>query len=354
MIQSRPALKPVFRFISVIGIVKAAVFPGLLLAAAGLLSACVEQNYDQGYVEKPVDEIYDSALDSLKANDYTAAAKLFDEVERQHPYSSWATKSQLMAAYSYYLGTSYDDAVIALEHFIQLHPSNKDVPYAYYLKGLSYYEQISDVSRDQAMTKSAMSAFKELITRFPQSKYARDAKVKLDLTVDHLAGKEMAIGRYYQKQKQYLAAINRFRRVVEKYQSTTHVPEALTRLAESYMALGLVGEAKKVTAVLGYNFPGSEWYVDSYELVTGKQIRPKENANWYEVWKPDQGPRVRPINTMAPPPWYKVWGLDEAKKKTGTPKTPKQGKDQAAKPAPQAEKEAGKEAGKEEAWYKFW
>jgi len=150
-----------------------------------------------------------------------------------------------MAAYSYYLDTSYGDAIIALERFIQLHPSNKDVPYAYYLKGLSYYEQISDVSRDQAMTKSALAAFKELVTRFPQSKYARDAKVKLDLTVDHLAGKEMAIGRYYQNQKQYLAAINRFRRVVDKYQSTTHVPEALTRLAESYMALGLVDEAKK-------------------------------------------------------------------------------------------------------------
>jgi len=349
MIQSHATLKPAFRFISV---------AGLFLAATIALSACVEDNPNQGYVEKPVDEIYDSALASLKANEYTAAAKLFDEVERQHPYSSWATKSQLMAAYSYYLGTSYDDAIIALERFIQLHPSNTDVPYAYYLKGLSYYEQISDVSRDQAMTKSAMSAFKELVTRFPQSKYARDAKVKLDLTIDHLAGKEMAIGRYYQNQKQYLAAINRFRRVVEKYQNTTHVPEALTRLAESYMALGLVNEAKKVTAVLGYNFPGSEWYVDSYEVVTNKQIRPKENPPWYEVWKLDQGPRVRPINTLAPPPWYKVWGLDSSKDKINAPKAPEQGKDQMTKPAAQAGKEAGKEAGKKaeekEAWYKFW
>jgi outer membrane protein assembly factor BamD len=341
MIKFHATLKPAFRLISV---------AGLFLVATVMLSACVEDNPNQGYVEKPVDEIYDSALDSLKAKEYTAAAKLFDEVERQHPYSSWATKSQLMAAYSYYLGTSYDDAIIALERFIQLHPSNKDVPYAYYLKGLSYYEQISDVSRDQAMTKSAMSAFKELVTRFPQSKYARDAKVKLDLTIDHLAGKEMAIGRYYQNQKEYLAAINRFRRVVEKYQSTTHVPEALTRLAESYMALGLVGEAKKVTAVLGYNFPGSEWYVDSYEIVTNKQIRPKKNPRWYEVWKLDPGPRVRPINTLAPPPWYKVWGLDDSRKKTDTPKAPRQGKDQVTKPAPQA----GKKAEKKEAWYKFW
>ncbi len=337
MIQFRP----IFRLVSI---------SGLFLAATVMLSSCVEDNFDQGYVERPVDEIYDNALDSLKAKDYIAAAKLFDEVERQHPYSSWATKSQLMAAYSYYLDTSYDDAIIALERFIQLHPSNKDVPYAYYLKGLSYYEQISDVSRDQAMTKSALAAFKELVTRFPQSKYARDAKVKLDLTVDHLAGKEMEIGRYYQNQKQYLAAINRFLRVVNKYQSTTHVPEALTRLAESYMALGLVGEAKKVTAVLGHNFPGSEWYVDSYEVVTGKQIRPKENPSWYEVWKPEPGPRVRPINTLAPPPWYKVWGLDSPKKISDTPKAPNQAKDQVAKPPPPA----AKEAEKKEAWYKFW
>ena len=345
MIRFRHALKPVFRFIF---------FPGLFLAATVLLSACVEDNSNAGYVERPVDELYDNALDSLKANDYKGAAKLFDEVERQHPYSSWATKSQLMAAYSYYLNTSYGDAIAALERFIQLHPSNKNVPYAYYLKGLSYYEQISDVSRDQAMTKSALSAFKELVTRFPQSKYARDAKVKLDLTVDHLAGKEMAIGRYYQNQKQYLAAINRFRRVVDKYQSTTHVPEALTRLAESYMALGLVNEAKKVTAVLGYNFPGSEWYADSYEIVTGKQIRPKEDVSWYEVWKPKPGPRIRPINVLAPPPWYKVWGLDDSKKIIDTPKTPNRARDQAVKPPPPAAKDTAKEAKKKEAWYKFW
>jgi len=343
---------------------------------AALLAACVEDDFGKGYVELPVDEIYNNALDHLKQGEFRGAAGLFDEVERQHPYSSWATRAQLMAAYSYYLNEDYDESVIAIERFIQLHPSNKNVPYAYYLKGLSYYEQISDVARDQKMTELALKAFKDLSTRFPESKYARDAKVKLDLTFDHLAGKEMEIGRYYLRQKQYLAAINRFRSVVSEFQSTTHVPEALHRLGESYTALGLAGEAQKVAAVLGHNFPGSEWYIDSYEMVADKEIRVREKASWYQVWKRDEGPRVQPLITKIDDPWYKFWGgrgpkdqtltTDAATTKTSKVFTLKReepwyrfwgGRAGPPEPVPggvAAKKQPEPEPEKKKPWYKFW
>jgi outer membrane protein assembly factor BamD len=254
-----------------------------VVAALGL-TACSSDDKD-AYVERPVDELYNQAMDAMQAGEYMTAAKLFDEVERQHPYSTWATKAQLMAAYAEYQRNQYIDAIAALDRFIQLHPSHRDTPYAYYLKGLCYYEQISDVQRDQNMTAQAMAAFEELVRRYPDSKYARDAVLKLDLTRDHLAGKEMSIGRRYLKQSNYLAAINRFKIVVEKYQTTTHVPEALHRLVEAYEALGLIEEARKAAAVLGHNFPGSEWYIDTYELVQGQKIRPEaEKKAWYAFW----------------------------------------------------------------------
>ncbi len=256
----------------------------LALAATVVLAACASDDKDK-YVERPVDEIYNQAMDALEAGEYSVASGLFDEVERQHPYSVWATKAQLMAAFSEYQRNRYDDAVAALDRYIELHPSNKDVPYAHYLKGLCYYEQISDVQRDQKMTSLAMATFEDLAKRFPDSKYARDAQIKLDLTNDHLAGKEMAIGRNYLQRGFYLAAINRFRIVVEQFQTTTHVPEALHRLSEAYTALGLVDEARKTAAVLGHNYPGSEWYVDSYELVEGVKIRTdQEEDPWYKIW----------------------------------------------------------------------
>ena len=248
------------------------------------VAACTEEGPVAEYVERPVDEIYNDALNVLEQGDYEEAALMFDEVERQHPYSTWATKAQLMSAYSYYQDDAYDSAVVALDRFIQLHPSSPDVPYAYYLKALSYYEQISDVTRDQKMTENALQILDELAKRFPTSKYAKDAKLKLDLTRDHLAGKEMEIGRYYLKQGHYLAAINRLKTVVVKFQSTTHVPEALHRLAEAYVALGIQLEAQKVVAVLGYNFPGSPWYMDAYALVEGKLVKPKEDDPWYKLW----------------------------------------------------------------------
>jgi len=172
-----------------------------------------------------------------------------------------------MAAFAYYKDVKYDQAILALHRFIELHPGNKDIDYAYYLQALCFYEQISDVARDQAMTKEALLSFETLIRRFPESKFARDATLKRDLTLDHLAGKEMEIGRYYLHQGQVNAAINRFRTVVKDYQTTMHVPEALHRLVEIYMTLGLKGEATRVAAVLGHNYPGSPWYEDSYKLL---------------------------------------------------------------------------------------
>ncbi len=261
----------------------------ILLALAGLLAlalgACTQKKPE--YVEKPVEELYNEAMNAMVNKDYAAATPKFDEVERQHPYSNWATRAQLMSAYSYYLLNLYDDAIVGLDRFIQLHPTNKDIAYAYYLKGLCYYEQISDVARDQKMTEQALSTLDELVKRFPNSKYARDAKLKIDLTYDHLAGKEMEIGRYYHNKGHYLAAINRFRTVITQYQTTTHVPEALHRLSEAYLALGLPEEARKTAAVLGHNFPGSEWYVDAYEIVEDKKVRPekkKADSPWYKFW----------------------------------------------------------------------
>lgn len=258
----------------------------MVLIAFLFISAC-STSTEEEYIEKPVSELYNTALGHMQNKNFRKAAAAFDEVERQHPYSVWATKSQLMSAYAFYQDTEYDDAIIALDRFIQLHPSNRDVTYAYYLKGLSYYEQISDVSRDQKMTALAMSTFRELVTRFPKSKYARDAKIKIDLTFDHLAAKEMEIGRYYLTQRKYLSAVNRFRTVVDKFQTTTHVPEALHRLVEAYRALGIVEEARKAASVLGYNFPGSEWYVDSYRIIENKDFQktPKSaKTPWYQVW----------------------------------------------------------------------
>jgi outer membrane protein assembly factor BamD len=254
----------------------------LLIVAVALLAGCASKKKE--YVERPVEELYNEALDQMQNRLYASATETFDEVERQHPYSVWATKAQLMAAYAYYLANRYDDAILGLDRFIQLHPANRDVAYAMYLKGLSFYEQISDVARDQKITELALTAFKELTVRFPKSKYAKDAQVKIDLTYDHLAGKEMEIGRYYHKKRQYLAAINRFRQVVETYQTTTHVPEALHRLTEAYLAIGIVGEARKTASVLGHNFPGSEWYIDSYEMLEDKKIRKEPEKKWWKVW----------------------------------------------------------------------
>jgi outer membrane protein assembly factor BamD len=275
--------------------------PLAALAVAALLVGACDKDKEE-YVERPVEQLYNAALAQLQAGSYEAAAKGFDEVERQHPYSVWATKAQLMAAYANYERSKYDDAIVGLDRFIQLHPSNKDIPYAYYLKALCYYEQITDVARDQKITDLARKTLRELITRYPQSKYSRDAKLKYDLTEDHLAGKEMDIGRNYLRTRHYLAAINRFKTVTDRYQTTTHVPEALYRLTEAYIALGLTPEAEKVAAVLGHNYPGSDWYLDSYELVTGKRVRKDgEEAAWYKPWHRPDVPEATPLRGEGSP-----------------------------------------------------
>lgn len=235
-----------------------------------LISACSSSDDKDVQVEESVDVLYNKAATALDKGEYIEATKNFDEVERQHPYSQWATQAQLMAAYSSYLDQRYDEAILALDRFIELHPGNEQVDYAYYLKALCYYEQISDVRRDQEMTKDALESLETLIRLYPDSNYTRDATLKRDLTLDHLAGKEMEIGRYYLNRGEINAAINRFMAVVKDYQTTTHAAEALHRLVECYLTLGLKQEATRIAAVLGYNYPGSKWYERSYALMDDK------------------------------------------------------------------------------------
>jgi outer membrane protein assembly factor BamD len=251
-----------------------------MVLAVGGLGACSSDEPD-AYVEQPAEDLYNQAQDLLQDNQPAEAAAAFEEVDRQHPYSQWATRAQIMSAYSYYEARRYEDAIAAADRFIELHPGHQDTPYAYYLKGVSYYDQISDVRRDQEMTQEALAAFDELVRRYPDTDYARDARLKLDLTRDHLAGKEMEIGRWYERRGEYVAAINRFRRVVENYQTTTHIPEALMRLTECYLALGVHEEAQNAAAVLGYNYPGNEWYAKAYALLQGEQLEPRRSeGSW--------------------------------------------------------------------------
>ena len=242
----------------------------LVLAALVLPAAGCSRNKSVGdteYVASDVNTLYSLAKSRLDTRNYVLAARLFDEVERQHPYSVWARRAQLMSAFSYYMAQQYPDAVSSAQRFLTIHPGNKDAPYAHYLIAMSHYQQIEDVNRDQKITQQAADAFGELIRRYPQSRYAADARLKLDLINDHLAGKEMEVGRFYQRQGNWLAATIRFRTVVDKYQTTTHTPEALQRLVESYLALGIPAEAQKAAAVLGANYPGSKWYERSYRLI---------------------------------------------------------------------------------------
>jgi outer membrane protein assembly factor BamD len=257
------------RFVALLG-----VFLGALA-----LAGCASKT--DTYVERPVETLYNNAMDQLLSGNYKDAAKSFDDVEQQHPYSVWATKAQIMNAYALYENRDYDASIVSADRFIQLHPGHRDVAYAYYLKALDYYIQITDVERDQKVTQQAYDALAEVVRRFPETSYARDAKFKMDLCRDHLAGKEMQIGRWYEGQGQYLAAINRFQSVVNDYQTTTHIPEALERLVECYYALGLNDEAKRTAAVLGYNYPQSKWYVATYALVTTGAETPKEERGWF-------------------------------------------------------------------------
>jgi outer membrane protein assembly factor BamD len=231
--------------------------------------------------EGTVSKLYNEGLSDLQSGNYKRANKKFAEVERQHPYSKWATKAILMQAFASYQANAYDDAINSGKRFVSLHPSHKDTPYAYYLVAISEYEQIADVRRDQRRTEQAVAALEEVATRYPDSPYAADAAKKALIGKDHLAGKEMEVGRYYLKKGSYLAGINRFKKVVTSYQTSSHTPEALYRLAEGYMALGVVSEAQTAAAVLGHNFAGSEWYKDAYTLVSSDGQAPvANNSSW--------------------------------------------------------------------------
>jgi len=245
-----------------------------ILPIAGCASRGGKGKSDLPYVARDVGTLYSAARKYLDQGNYKLAAALFDEVERQHPYSIWARRAQIMSAFSYYLAHDYTNSIQSAQRFIAVHPGNRDAQYAYYLVALGYYEQISDVTRDQKITQQALDALGELTRRYPNSKYAADARLKIDLVRDHLAGKEMEVGRFYETRGQWLAATLRFRKVVDDYQTTTHVPEALMRLTETYLALGVPDEAEKAAAVLGANYPGSDWYEHAYKLMQQHPAKP--------------------------------------------------------------------------------
>lgn len=253
---------------------------GLAFLAVGL-AACGGNSAreNQQFVDEPVAQLYSRGADYLDRRQWTQALAMFEEVERQHPYSSWARRAMLMEAYAHYQANQYDDAIENAQRFLALHPGNESAPYAYYLISVCHFERILDVGRDQATTERALQALQDVVRRYPESAYARDARLKIDMVYDQLAGKEMEVGRFYLTRGQYLSAINRFRRVVEdeNYQRTTHVPEALHRLVEAYLSVGMTEQAQRMAAVLGFNYPGSEWYQRSYALMTDQGVTPVSN-----------------------------------------------------------------------------
>ncbi|MEA3002426.1 MAG: outer membrane protein assembly factor BamD [Sphingomonadales bacterium] len=247
--------------------IAAAVTLAMLMPLAACAGRGKHTRADTQYVARDVNTLYNLAKHSMDRGNYAQAAIVFDEVERQHPYSIWARRAQLMSAFSYYAAKDYNKAIDSSRRFLSIHPGNKDAPYAYYLIALSYYEQINDVERDQQTTRQALDTMGELVRRYPDTRYAADARLKIDLVRDHLAGHEMEIGRFYQNRGDWLASVGRFRAVIDEYQSTSHVPEALMRLTESYLALGIPEEARKSAAVLGANYPNTKWYERAYSLV---------------------------------------------------------------------------------------
>jgi len=260
----------------------------MLATGLGACGAFGARDEDVQYVEEPVTRLYNRGADYLDSRRWSDALASFEEVERQHPYSSWARRAMLMEAYAHYQANQYDDAIEDAQRFIALHPGNESAPYAYYLVAVCHFERILDVGRDQGTTERALAALNDIVRRYPESPYARDARLKLDMVYDQLAGKEMEVGRFYLTRDQHLAAINRFRRVIEdpNFQRTSHVPEALHRLVESYLSVGMTEEAQRMAAILGHNFPGSQWYERSYALMTDSGVAPvaqeeAERRGWF-------------------------------------------------------------------------
>jgi outer membrane protein assembly factor BamD len=253
-----------------------------LALAAGLLAGCSFFDTEKLVPDEPADKLYNEGLYLLnQKKDFKEAAKKFEEVDRQHPYSEWARKSLIMTSYAYYEARAYDDSINAARRYITLHPGSPDAAYAYFLIASSNFDQIAEVSRDQERTERAVASLEEVIRKYPNTEYAIAARRKIEMARDQLAGKEMDIGRYYMNKRDYTGAINRFKVVVTRYQRTRHVEEALLRLTEAYMTLGIVDEAQTSAAVLGHNFPDSRWYKDAYNLVQQKGLQPSENkGSW--------------------------------------------------------------------------
>ena len=291
-----------------------------LVPLAGCAGGSSGSRADTRYVARDVNTLYNAGYDRVHRGDYKTAAVLFDEVERQHPYSIWARRAQLMSAFSYYAVNDYTKSIESARRFLSIHPGNRAAPYAHYLIGLSYYEQISDVTRDQGVTQLALTSFGELVRRYPNSPYSDDARLKIDLVRDHLAGKDMEVGRFYQRRRQWLASATRFRTVVEQYQTTTHVPEALMRLTETYIALGIPQEAQRSAAVLGANYPNTKWYRRAYQLM-------QNYPNMRPLGRPQQqaaAPAATDMGTSPPP----ATDVIEATPQVSTPSEP------APQPAP--------------------
>ncbi|WP_116090627.1 outer membrane protein assembly factor BamD [Sphingomonas crusticola] len=251
----------------------------LLTGSAGHAADKKASKENNRYVARDVETLYNAAKNQLDRKRYKIAAVLFDEVERQHPYSVWARRAELMSAFSHYLAQDYPQSIESAQRFLSIHPGNKDAPYAMYLIAVAYYEQIGDVNRDQKISAQALDAMGDLIRRYPDSPYASDARLKVDLINDHLAGREMDIGRFYQRRHEWLASVYRFRKVVDTYQTTSHVPEALLRLTESYLELGVPEQAHRTAAVLGANFPGSDWYQRAYTLIQKNEGTPSKGKD---------------------------------------------------------------------------
>ncbi len=249
----------------------------ILVGVCGLaLAACAHKDGAKiATQQRPVELIYGAGADRLDHRQWVDAVDYFHEVERQYPYSEWSRRAILMTAYAHYQANDYEDARDDADRFTGLYPGNASAVYAYYIKAICYFEQIIDVGRDQAATEQALASLREVVRRYPTSEYAVDAKLKIDMVNDQLGGKEMAIGRFYLRSGQPLAAISRFRAVIDRFQTTSHAPEALYRLVEAYLTLGLNNEAQRNAAVLGFNYPGDVWYADAYAMMSGKGLQPQ-------------------------------------------------------------------------------
>lgn len=229
----------------------------------------------------PADDIYNEGVSRMQRGDTEGAVKRFGDIEKQHPFSQYSKKGLLLTAFAQYKGAKYDDAIASANRYYNLYPSSPDAPYVLYLAASSYYQQIPDISRDQEPAAKSLDLFRQLVDKYPKSEYVEDAKYKIQVTSDQLAGKEMSLGRYYLNRRQFTAAINRFRDVLGKYQRTRHTEEALMRLTEAYLGLGITNEAQTAAAVLGHNFPDSPWYKDAYARLQGGGLEPKEDqGSW--------------------------------------------------------------------------